>query len=304
MGYIWVFLIVISIVVGIINGRTAEVIQAVTDNAKLAVEISISLIGVMAFWLGLVKLAEKSGIVELISKIIKPITDFLFPEIPSGHPSLGNIAMNVTANALGVTNAATPIGIKAMEEMQSLNEQKDTATNPMCTFLAINTAGFQLVPASVIAVLVAAGCNNPTEIIAPTIMVTLFGTIVAIITGEGCSGGALGLAVADRVMMLEHAYYTVISPEGCASILWRDAAMYAEAAEALKITSADLLKLGVIDAEIKEPLGGAHTDYEKTSAAMKNAIKKALDELDKLTPAQLKEERYNKFRAMGQFLEG
>lgn len=128
--------------------------------------------------------------------------------------------------------------------------------------------------------------------------------IVAIITGEGCSGGALGLAVADRVMMLEHAYYTVISPEGCASILWRDAAMYAEAAEALKITSADLLKLGVIDAEIKEPLGGAHTDYEKTSAAMKNAIKKALDELDKLTPAQLKEERYNKFRAMGKFLEG
>jgi acetyl-CoA carboxylase carboxyl transferase subunit alpha len=128
--------------------------------------------------------------------------------------------------------------------------------------------------------------------------------IVAIITGEGCSGGALGLAVADRVMMLEHAYYTVISPEGCASILWRDAAMYAEAAEALKITSADLLKLGVIDAEIKEPLGGAHTDYEKTAATMKNAIKKALDELDKLTPAQLKEERYNKFRAMGKFLEG
>ena len=128
--------------------------------------------------------------------------------------------------------------------------------------------------------------------------------IIAIITGEGCSGGALGLAVADRVMMLEHAYYTVISPEGCASILWRDAAMYAEAAEALKITSADLLKLGIIDAEIKEPLGGAHTDYEKTSAAIKNAIKKALDELIKLTPKQLKEERYNKFRAMGKFIEG
>ena len=182
MGYIWVFLIVSSVIISIINGTTTEVIQSVTDNAKLAVEISISLIGVMAFWLGLVKLAEKSGIVELISKLIKPITDFLFPEIPSGHSALGNIAMNVTANALGVTNAATPIGIKAMEEMQSLNPHKDTATNPMCTFLAINTAGFQLVPASVIAVLAAAGSTNPTEIIAPTIMVTLFGTIVAIVT--------------------------------------------------------------------------------------------------------------------------
>ena len=181
MGYIWVFLIVVSVICAIINGKVDEVTQAITNNAKLAVEISFSLIGIMAFWLGLVKLAEKSGVVELISKLIKPVTDFLFPEIPSGHPALGNIAMNVTANALGVTNAGTPIGIKAMEEMQSLNEHKDTATNPMCTFLAINTAGFQIVPASIIAVFVATSSTNPTEIIAPTILVTLFGTIVAII---------------------------------------------------------------------------------------------------------------------------
>ncbi len=183
MGYIWVFLIVVSVICAIINGKIDEVTQAITNNAKVAVEISFSLIGIMAFWLGLVKLAEKSGIVEFISKFIKPVTDFLFPEIPAGHPALGNIAMNVTANALGVTNAATPIGIKAMEEMQTLNKNKNknTATNSMCTFLAINTAGFQLVPASVIAVLVASGSTNPTEIIAPTILVTLFGTIVAII---------------------------------------------------------------------------------------------------------------------------
>lgn len=128
--------------------------------------------------------------------------------------------------------------------------------------------------------------------------------IVAIITGEGCSGGALGLAVADRVMMLEHAYYTVISPEGCASILWRDAAMYAEAAEALKITSKDLLELGIIDEEIKEPLGGAHTDYDTTAKNMKKSIQKALKELIKLSPEKLKAERYDKFRAMGRFIEG
>lgn len=127
--------------------------------------------------------------------------------------------------------------------------------------------------------------------------------IVAIITGEGCSGGALGLAVADRVMMLEHAYYTVISPEGCASILWRDAARFADAAEALKITSKDLLEFDIIDEEIAEPIGGAHTDYNVVADNMKFAIVNALDELSQKTPEVLKEERYNKFRKMGRFVE-
>lgn len=128
--------------------------------------------------------------------------------------------------------------------------------------------------------------------------------IVAIITGEGCSGGALGLGVADRVMMLEHAYYTVISPEGCASILWRDAAKFADAAEALKITAKDLLEFDVIDEEIPEPLGGAHTDYQKTADNMKKSIMNALQELSKLSVEKLREERYSKFRAMGRFIEG
>lgn len=128
--------------------------------------------------------------------------------------------------------------------------------------------------------------------------------IIAIITGEGCSGGALGLAVADRVMMLEHSYYTVISPEGCASILWRDATRFADAAEALKITSKDLLEFNIIDEEIKEPLGGAHTDYEETSKNMKISILNALNELSKLSVDKLREERYAKFRAMGKFIEG
>ena len=128
--------------------------------------------------------------------------------------------------------------------------------------------------------------------------------IVAIITGEGCSGGALGLAVADRVMMLEHAYYTVISPEGCASILWRDAARFADAAEALKITSKDLLEFNIIDEEIKEPLGGAHTNHAETAENMKTAIKNALENLSKLPVEKLREERYAKFRAMGRFIEG
>ena len=127
--------------------------------------------------------------------------------------------------------------------------------------------------------------------------------VVSIISGEGCSGGALGLAVSNTVMMLEHAYYTVISPEGCASILWRDAAKFADAAEALKITSKDLLELGVIDEEIPEPLGGAHTDYSEVAKSMKDAIKRSLENLSKMTPEELRAQRYNKFRKMGQFLE-
>ena len=126
---------------------------------------------------------------------------------------------------------------------------------------------------------------------------------IAIISGEGCSGGALGLAVSNVVMMLEYAYYTVISPEGCASILWRDASKFADAAEALKITSKDLLELGVIDEEIQEPIGGAHTDYEETAKAMKCAIERQLEKLSSMTEEELRTQRYDKFRKMGQFIE-
>lgn len=127
--------------------------------------------------------------------------------------------------------------------------------------------------------------------------------IIAVITGEGCSGGALGLAVADKVFMLEHSYYTVISPEGCASILWRDASKANVAAEALKITSEDLLKLDVIDGIVKEPLGGAHCDYEMIGNELKSTILKAIDELKDTEPNKLRDERYNKYRRMGVFCQ-
>ncbi len=127
--------------------------------------------------------------------------------------------------------------------------------------------------------------------------------VIAIISGEGCSGGALGLAVANKVYLLEHAYYTVISPEGCASILWRDASKNNEAAEALKITAPDLLKHDIIDGAIKEPIGGAHSNYEFTAEEMKRTILSALQELDAMSGAELKSQRYEKFRKMGAFLE-
>lgn len=127
--------------------------------------------------------------------------------------------------------------------------------------------------------------------------------IIAVITGEGCSGGALGLAVANRVYMLEHAIYTVISPEGCASILWRSAEMANIAAEALKITSNDLLRLGVIEGIIKEPLGGAHYDPELAAKSLTETIIKNIDELSTMTGSQLKQDRHDKFRKLGVFVE-
>jgi spore maturation protein A len=180
-GYIWLFLIVSSVIIGGINGKISAVTLSVVDSAKLAVDIAISLIGIMTFWLGIMKIAEKSGIVENISNLIKPVTRFLFPELPQDNPALGNIAMNISANALGVTNAATPIGLKAMKELQKINPSKNTATNAMCTFLAINTGGFQLIPASVIAVLSTTGSTNPTEIIGPTLFASGCATIAGII---------------------------------------------------------------------------------------------------------------------------
>lgn len=123
--------------------------------------------------------------------------------------------------------------------------------------------------------------------------------IVAVITGEGCSGGALGIGVADKVLILEHAYYTVISPEGCASILWRDAAMTNTAAEALKITGQDLIKLNIVDGIIKEPLGGAHTNHQEIGNELKKSVLDSIEELSKLSTKDLREKRYNKYRSLG-----
>lgn len=180
MNYIFYFLIVISIITGAMNGKLSDVVNAILTGADKSVKIALSLVGIMAFWLGIMKIAEKSGLVELFARLIKPITKRLFPDIPEEDAAIGDIAMNFSANALGLTNAATPIGLKAMKELQEHNKNKKTASNAMCMFLGMNTASFQLVPATVIAVLVGAGYQNPTEIIAPTLIVTSFTFLCAI----------------------------------------------------------------------------------------------------------------------------
>lgn len=184
MNYIFYFLIVSSIIFGVINHRTQDVVNAILSGADLSVKIAFSLIGIMAFWLGIMRIAEKSGLVKILAKLINPITKRLFNELPEDNPAVGNIALSFSANALGLTNAATPIGLRVMEELQTQNKDKKSASNSMCLFLAMNTAGFQIIPATVIAILVAVGSKNPTEIILPTIIVTSTAFISAIIVAK------------------------------------------------------------------------------------------------------------------------
>ena len=168
----------IAVIVGILTGNIDAVTQAAIDMAKTAVEIAIGLIGIMALWLGTMKIAEESGLIRIIARAIRPITIRLFPDVPEDHPAIGSIILNMAANLLGLGNAATPLGLKAMEELQDLNPEKETATNAMCTFLAINTSSIQLIlPATVVALMGAAA----NQIFITTILATGLSTIAAII---------------------------------------------------------------------------------------------------------------------------
>lgn len=181
LNYIWLSLIVISIVVGAINGKMAAVGTAAIEYAKTGVDIALGLVGVMALWLGIMRIAEKAGLIQLISKVIHPVLHFLFPSIPKESPALGTIVMNLSANMLGLNNAATPLGLKAMEELQKINALKERASNAMCMFLALNTSSVQLIPATVIAVLVASGATSPTDIVISALLATICSTLVAVI---------------------------------------------------------------------------------------------------------------------------
>ena len=181
INYIWCGMIIIGIIVGTLTGNIEAVSTAAIEWAETAVELSLGLIGVMALWLGLMKIAEEAGIVRGMGLLMKPIMVKLFPEVPADHPAMGSIVANMAANFFGLGNAATPLGIKAMQELQDLNENKDEASNAMVMFLAINTSSVTLISSSTIAYRSAAGAANPADIIGPTIIATAVSTTVAII---------------------------------------------------------------------------------------------------------------------------
>jgi spore maturation protein A len=180
LNYIWFGLMAIALVVAAFNGTVDGVTRGAMESASTAVQISLGLVGIMTLWLGMMRVAEAAGLMSLLGRALRPLLRRLFPEVPSDHPAAGAIVLAIAANMLGLNNAATPLGIKAMEELQALNPDKDTATNPMVTFLAMTTSGVQLIPATMIGVLAAAGSQQPTAIIAPSIVATFVGTVAAV----------------------------------------------------------------------------------------------------------------------------
>ena len=185
LNYIWFGMIFISVLVGTITGNINAVTEAAISMAKTAVEIAISLIGIMALWLGTMKIAEESGLISIVAKALRPVTIRLFPDVPKDHPAIGSIVLNMAANILGLGNAATPLGLKAMEELQELNPKKDTATNAMCTFLAINTSSVQIIlPATVVALMGA----ESNQIFITTILATGLSTVAAVVSVRTLEG--------------------------------------------------------------------------------------------------------------------
>ncbi len=182
LNLIWLSMIIISVVVGLLQGRINNVVHAATDAAKLGFELALGLTGVMALWLGIMEIAKESGLMDRIASFLRPVMKRLFPDIPVADPAIGAMSMNIAANMLGLGNAATPFGLRAMQELQRLNTHAHVASNAMCTFLAINTSSVQLIPATAIAYLSANGSAHPNQVIVSALIATCASTLVAIIS--------------------------------------------------------------------------------------------------------------------------
>lgn len=181
VNLLWVLMIAAGAAVAASHGRIGVVTDAALASARQAVEMMLGLIGVMALWMGVMRVAEEAGLIRLLARALAPVARVLFPSIPRGHPALGTIVMNVAANLLGLGSAATPFGLKAMQELQTLNDDPETATDAMCTFLAINTSSVTLIPATVLALRAEAGSLNPAAIVGPTLVATCCSTLAAVL---------------------------------------------------------------------------------------------------------------------------
>src|ERR1039457_2712621 len=185
LNYIWLGLMVGAVLIGGWNGQLKDVADKALEMAKTSVAgISFSLMGLMALWLGIMRLAERAGLVALLARVLRPLMRWIFPDVPPDHPAMGSMLMNIAANMLGLGNAATPLGLRAMKDLESLNRIPGTATNAMCTFLAINTSGIQLIPVTAIAILAASKSTNPTAIVGTSIICTACACVASVIVAK------------------------------------------------------------------------------------------------------------------------
>jgi len=181
INIIWAVMILSGISLALWQGKPEIITQASFQAAGSAVKYALELVGVMSFWLGMMKIAEEAGIIRGLARLLRPLMSFLFPSVPVNHPAMGSMVMNLSANILGLGNAATPFGLKAMEQLQSLNSDKEQASPAMCTFLALNTACLTILPTMVISLRVSSGSADPTEIVGTTFFATAVGMILALL---------------------------------------------------------------------------------------------------------------------------
>lgn len=181
LNIIWFTLLMTGLVVGFLTGHVEQVTQGLWQGGKDGVEVAFGLISIITFWLGIMNIAEKAGLIQLLSKVVRPFAHWLFPSVPVEHPAMGAIVANMSANLLGLGNAATPLGLKAMRELQTLNPVKDQASDAMCTLLALNTASLTLIPATMIGLRAEFHSRQPADIVPTTIVATLIATTAAIL---------------------------------------------------------------------------------------------------------------------------
>jgi spore maturation protein SpmA/spore maturation protein SpmB len=245
LNYIWIAFFLIAFVIALVKlvfmGDTAvfpAIINSTFDTSKTAFEISLGLTGVLSLWLGIMKIGEKGGVVDIFARWLSPVFVKLFPEIPKGHPVVGNIFMNLSANMLGLDNAATPLGLKAMERLQELNPKKDTASNSMIMFLVLNTSGLTIIPVSIMVYRAQMGAANPTDIFIPILLATFFSTLAGIIV----------TSLYQRINLLNRTLMFTLGGASLfvAAIIWSFSQMDATMMDLVGTTTANVLLLTII----------------------------------------------------------
>lgn len=245
LNYIWIAFFLIAFVIGLVRlvfmGDT-EVFPAMMNStfssAKTAFEISLGLTGVLSLWLGVMKIGERGGVVNALARVLSPVFTKLFPDIPKGHPATGSIFMNIAANMLGLDNAATPLGLKAMEQLQSLNTKKDTASNPMIMFLVLNTSGLTIIPVSILVYRAQLGAAQPTDVFIPILIATFVSTLAGIIIASLYQR----INLLNRVMLLTLGGMSLV----VASVIWLFGSMDKEQMNIVSTSAANILLMCVI----------------------------------------------------------
>lgn len=245
LNYIWITFFVVAFVIAICKlvfwgdvEAFPEMMNSTFSSSKTAFEISLGLTGVLTLWLGIMRVGEKGGAVNALSRLLSPVFVKLFPDIPKGHPVTGSIFMNVAANMLGLDNAATPLGLKAMEQMQTLNDKKDTATNPMIMFLVLNTSGLTLIPVSIMVYRAQMGAAQPTDIFVPILLATFFSTLTGIIVTSIYQR----INLLNRVMLLTLGGICAL----VAAIIWGFSQMDKESMNTVSTLVANILLMTII----------------------------------------------------------